>query len=130
MIFLSQLFAQSAIALGKQKQLAVIYFSGMVFNVVLNFILIPHFSYIGASVATFITESVVVVFAILYLIRIINIKINFKELQYIILSCIALILFLYLTNFNLALTIGISIIIYIGILLLTGEIKRLKFTEV
>ncbi len=130
MIFLSQLFAQSAIALGKQKQLAIIYFLGMIFNVVANFILIPYFSYIGASVTTLVTESFIATLTILYLIRIINIKINFKELRYIILSSVALILFLYLTSFNLFLTIGISIIIYIGILLLTGEIKHLKFTEV
>ena len=130
MIFLSQLFTQSAIALGKQKQLAIIYFLGMIFNVVANFILIPYFSYIGASVTTLVTESFIATLTILYLIRIINIKINFKELRYIILSSVALILFLYLTSFNLFLTIGISIIIYIGILLLTGEIKHLKFTEV
>ncbi|MEK9147472.1 MAG: polysaccharide biosynthesis C-terminal domain-containing protein, partial [Patescibacteria group bacterium] len=126
MIFLGQLFAQSAIALGKQKQLALIYFSGMVFNVIANLILIPYFSYIGASVTTFVTESIIVVLTILYLINIINIKTDFKELRYIALSSIALILFLYFTSFNLAVTIGISIIIYIGILWLTGELKKIK----
>lgn len=130
MIFLNQLFSQSAIALGKQKQLAIIYFSGMIFNVVANFMLIPNFSYIGASVTTFITEGIIAVMTILYLINIINIKIDFEKLRYIVIASIVLILFLYLTNFNLALTIGISIIIYGGILLLAGEIKHLKFVKI
>lgn len=58
-IFLGALFSNVIIALKKQKSLAYIYFFGAVFNVALNFIFIPQYSYFGAAATTLATEFLV-----------------------------------------------------------------------
>lgn len=47
--------------LGKQKQYLMTVTSGAVINIILNFVLIPNYSYMGASIATLFSESVVFV---------------------------------------------------------------------
>ncbi len=47
--------------LGKQKQYLIAVTFGAVINIILNFVLIPNYSYMGASIATLFSESVVFV---------------------------------------------------------------------
>jgi O-antigen/teichoic acid export membrane protein len=49
----------SLISVGRHRRYPVIALVGLIANVVLNLILIPRFSYLGASVATLVTEAVV-----------------------------------------------------------------------
>jgi O-antigen/teichoic acid export membrane protein len=66
-IFLGSLFSNAIIALGRQKDLAYIYLCGAVFSVLINFIVIPRYSYYGAAFSTLMTELLVtalMVFAI------------------------------------------------------------------
>ena len=68
-IFLGALFSNIIIAANKQKQLAQIYFVGMIFNVITNFIFIPRYSYFGAAATTVVTELLVTVLMILVVYR-------------------------------------------------------------
>ncbi|AUB56464.1 polysaccharide biosynthesis protein [Methanobacterium sp. MZ-A1] len=55
-IFLTSLFGNIMNAINKQRLVTIVAASNAVFNVVLNLILIPKYSFIGASIATVLTE--------------------------------------------------------------------------
>lgn len=67
LIFLGTLFSNAIIALKKEKQLFKIYFWGAILNLVLNIILIPPLSYIGAAWSTLATEFLVTALMVIYL---------------------------------------------------------------
>lgn len=54
--FLSALFMWILIARGKYKSMFLLYTSGLIFNLILNFIYIPQYSFIAASWITVISE--------------------------------------------------------------------------
>ena len=57
--FLSALLMWILVTSGKYKTLLLIYTSGLIINLALNFILIPQFSFYGASVTTVISEYLI-----------------------------------------------------------------------
>lgn len=63
-IFIGNLFGYLIVSVGIQKKMVKVYFLGALLNVILNLALIPNFSYIGASIATLITEFLVAILAI------------------------------------------------------------------
>ena len=68
LVFLNNLNGKVLITLDLQKKGVIVYLSGAVLNIVLNFIFIPKYSYIGASLTTLVTEVIVTVwmFGILF----------------------------------------------------------------
>lgn len=68
MVFLNNLGGRALIALNLQRVGMWIYLSGAVLNIFANFLVIPRFSYIGASYATLMTETLVTgaMFLVLY----------------------------------------------------------------
>lgn len=65
--FLTSLLMLVMIALGKYKQLAIIYFLGLLANVVLNILWIPSLSFYAASWVTVVSEYVILVLQIIIL---------------------------------------------------------------
>ena len=57
--YLSALFLWLLITLGKQKQIPFIYAAGAIVNVVLNFILIPHYSFHASAIITWTSELLI-----------------------------------------------------------------------
>jgi len=49
----------TSVIIGKQNKLPLIYFAGMIINVLLNLIFIPKFSYIACAFVTIITEVII-----------------------------------------------------------------------
>jgi O-antigen/teichoic acid export membrane protein len=68
-IILNRLNNYVLVAMGLQKWIFYIISSGAVFNVIANILLIPQYSYIGASITTIITEGLVF-FAGIWMIRV------------------------------------------------------------
>ena len=68
MVFLNNLGGKALIALELQRAGMWIYISGAVLNIISNLIVIPRYSYIGASFTTLMTEIIVTIlmFSILY----------------------------------------------------------------
>lgn len=104
-------------ATNKQLTLTKITSICVIVNIVLNLILIPKFSYIGASIATVLTEIIIVgsVFGVSnkygYGIRI---KRIFSDLFKIILSSLIMAIFIfYLHNWNLIVLVFLSGLIYL-----------------
>jgi len=101
--------------------------STAVFNIVLNLILIPKFGYVGAAIATFITEIFLFVFYYLYISRYLY-AYNFMPIliKPVIASAVMAILIKY-TSFNLILTIILSAISYFIMIILLKTLEKDDF---
>ncbi len=125
-IFLGALFSNIIIAANQQKRLAQIYFVGMVFNVITNFIFIPKYSYFGAAVTTVVTELLVTGLMIYVIYKTINFlpsffKILFKALLASFLMVLVLYYFSYLNIFFLVL---IGVAVYLPAIYFIGGISK------
>lgn len=115
-------------ATNRQLILSKITGISVILNIILNLILIPRFSYIGACVATVLTE----IFLVTIIFRIssklgfgINIKRFIGDLVKIIFSSLIMgILIYYLINWNLIIVIILSIGVYLFILFLVKGIDN------
>ena len=124
-IFLGALFSNIIIAANKQKQLAQIYFVGMIFNIITNFIFIPRYSYFGAAATTVVTELLVTVLMIFVVYRSIkfipSFAILFKVSLASFLMAVVLHYFSYLNVFYLLILGGI---VYLSIIYFIGGVSR------
>lgn len=123
-MFVNHLLSSTYIASGNQKIMAKISAIAAILNVGLNLILIPYYSYTGASIATFFTEFIVMVYGIYWINKnIIHIGL-FKEVIYPLISVCIVSVFLIISKNYLPivpLTL-VSILIFAGILYITGWI--------
>lgn len=121
-IFFSNIFSSTAVAIHKQKKLV---WPNVIFalaNVVLNLILIPKLSYIGASIATVITEFLVllIIWQVVYK-YLPKLKINFKVFTKAFLATIVMGIVIYIMgNINMFIIIPVAVIVYFATLYLFG----------
>lgn len=124
--FIGASFVQLLQSINKQLILTKISFICLVFNVILNLILIPKYSYIGASVVTLITEIILVSYTIFISFRLgygIDIKKNTKIFFKVIGGALVMSAFLlYFSNVNLFLLVIMGIILYFTIIYLTKTV--------
>jgi len=114
-IFIGNIFGFLLISAGMQRLNLITDFIGSVLNISLNLYLISKFSFIGASVSTVLTQAVVLVIAMIFVNKFINIKISFRILKKIIFISILIyaeILFLEFFEINTYTTIIISSLTY------------------
>jgi O-antigen/teichoic acid export membrane protein len=107
------------ISADQQYKLAFCAAGGALLNISLNLFLIPQYSLIGASIATIITETYILLIY-LYLAHRSNLKIPLKTIFFKpIIACVGMGLFIYFfRGLNLFLLIGLSVVIYFGIFFL------------
>lgn len=74
--FVSNLFLWLLVTLGKQKYLIFIYGASMIFNVVVNIILIPRYSYIASAILTGVSEAIVLALTMGFGLYFLNIKLK------------------------------------------------------
>ena len=109
----------------REVTLTKIYAIAAVFNVVLNFFMIPHFSYNGAAITTVLSDVLIVglqIYVIYKLGQIPNKKLYYDVIK-IILGSAVLGISLYFLNLNMWVAIPVGIIIYLAI------IASLKFFD-
>jgi O-antigen/teichoic acid export membrane protein len=122
-LYLCALFV--LISINKQKQILITVICTALLNIGLNIILIPNYSYIGAAIATLITEAFLLI-VYLYLNHRYSypIQIN-KTILSPVIACIIMGMFIFLVgNINLGLLIAGSIIIYFSFLFLFKGISK------
>ncbi|MDR0912317.1 MAG: flippase [Methanobrevibacter sp.] len=87
-------------------------------NVVLNLILIPKYSYVGASLATIVTGCVLsILLAFLINKKLFKLEFSiFKDISKIIVSTIVLAIVLYFANLNIWIAIPVGIIVYFAMI--------------
>lgn len=128
--YLSFLFNYTVIALGKQAKLIWPNVVFVLFNVGLNLVLIPKFSYIGAALVTVLTEIIVVLLYWFVMHRYIDLKIRFSTLLKALVAGIILGLALYWLRFlSLWFLVPIGIFLYFAVLVgLRGISKEMLLT--
>lgn len=128
--FLSHLFGYTVISLGKQAKLIWPNLILVIFNIALNLILIPKFSYIGAAIVTVLTEILVICLYFLIMKKYLDIKIGLNILWKVAISGIVLALVLkYLGFLNLGILIPLGAVVYTISLFLTGGISKEMITK-
>ena len=109
---------QYLVNVGRQKQYIISLFSGAAINFIFNFILIPKFASVGAIIASFLGELVIVLIQMYYVRDNINLKEFFKQSKnYLIASLVMLTViplgrFLKVSILNTIIITGTSAIIY------------------
>jgi O-antigen/teichoic acid export membrane protein len=100
---------------------------GAIVNVGLNFLMIPKFSYIGASITTVATEFTVLLILI-YVLSKTEYKIRMslvKDVVRIVISILPIVILIkYLDNINLILLIILCIFVYCGTLYTTKALNK------
>ena len=121
-MFVNQLLSSTYIASGNQNVMAKISAFAALFNIGLNLILIPSYSYIGASIATLITEFLVMVYGMHWIDENIVHKNLYKEIIYPLIGvCIISAFMLISRNYaNIAPLSIVSILMFTAILYNTG----------
>lgn len=124
-IFTGHVFGTILNSINKQASHTKITIWGTIVNLVLNFILIPKFSYIGAGVATVITEMMVQTLLYYNICKYLS-KVEMKKMVLIpFISAIPMSLFiLYFKNSNLYALVFTSIIIYFTCLYIMKGITK------
>lgn len=104
----------------KERTVTKIYAIAAVFNIALNFVMIPHFSYNGAAVTTVLSDLLIVALQI-YVIHRIGNKPNkklYSDLMKIIIGSAVLGIALYFLNLNMWIAIPVGIVIYFAVVYL------------
>jgi len=128
LFFLYHCLGNVLMAVNRQNQMAFSVGICAVINVVLNLILIPRFSYIGAGIATIVTESVLLglyfYFVSKYLYRLPLHRIILKA----IIACAVMAVFVYFCrSFTLAVLIVLAAVIYFAMLYLIRGFSQEDF---
>ena len=113
-------------SIDKEKTVTKIYLIAAIFNVILNLILIPAFSYEGAAVATVLSE-VLITFLTLYYIFKTDYKPDLgllKNVMKLIVCGIILAIVFYMLNISMWLAIPVGFVVYVISLLLTKTIDE------
>ena len=111
-------------SIGKEFSVTKIYIMAAIFNVALNYLLIPKYTYIGASVATVLSE-ILILGLMMYAISKTDYKPDVSLLKTVIklvISGMILGIVLYYINVSLWLAIPIGLVVYVFALFITHSI--------
>lgn len=124
-IFLYHLLGAVILAIDKEKYTIPMWGICATTNVILNLILIPRFSYVGASITKLLSETILFIqffyFVSKCLYRIPLRKVLYKPL---IASLLMGLFIFYFKEMNFAILIGLAIFIYISILFITRTFSK------
>ena len=121
LIFTRSPFERLLESTNRQLSITKIFIIGVIFNVILNLIFIPKYSYIGAGVITVLTDALVLSLLI-FITRdfkiLVSKKIHINILKILIASLIMGVILKYLSNLNVFILIILGTIIYSILLVL------------
>ena len=124
-IFFGALFSNIIIAANKQKRLAQIYFVGMVFNIVTNFIFIPQYSYFGAAATTVATELLVTSLMVIVIYKSLKYLPSFAIIFKAVLASIVMAFILYyFRNLSIFILVFLGGIVYLLIVYFIGGVSK------
>jgi O-antigen/teichoic acid export membrane protein len=113
LIFSYMCFAFILVSIDKQNQMAVIAGCAAFINVILNLFLIPSFSYVGAAIATIVTETILITLYFILISRSFYKLPISKILIRPLIACSIMGFFIcYFININLILLILLAVLIY------------------
>jgi len=124
-IFLTYMFGTMLASVNKQFLALKINFLCMMLNIVINLMLIPRYSYVGASIATVITTLLSFILSFRFLSKFIyKIQVHKYILKPIMASTIMGLFIFSFTGMNIILLVCYSIVIYFGVLILLKTFSK------
>lgn len=120
--FFSIFFAGFLIAWNRQRDLTLLQGVALLLNIAVNAVLIPFYGYIGASVSTVLSRSLIFIVCFIWVLRRIH-RVEIRPLFQGILATLVMALFLAFWEGDLFLTVVLSGMIYGGVLWLMGGIR-------
>jgi O-antigen/teichoic acid export membrane protein len=127
-LFPGNLFAHILASSNRHKMLALVNLVGVIVNILLNLILIPRYSYIGAGIATIVTEVILCFLLYTVVSRFIKTGI-LKIVSSLLPGLIAMVLIIYMAkNFPLIPVVILALVIFLSSAYLTGGIKKEDFS--
>lgn len=126
---------QTLIAFKDSTKVMNLYVIGAIVNILLNLILIPHYSLNGAAIATTLSFFIMTIISFVYMYKKIKINIPFKEILIVLITSVIIPLFakitpLILPNINIYITTIIGTIIGIILCLVIYASKFINIKEV
>lgn len=107
------------VSMDKQNQMAIVAGGCALLNIILNLILIPHFSYIGAGVATIVTETILFGLYFYLVSKYVSILPLHKIIAKPLIACFTMALFIHFCSaINLAALIIAAAVLYFVVLYL------------
>jgi len=131
--FLNVLFAFILIAVNKQKKLLYINAACVLFNIISNIIVIPHWGFRGAAITSVLSELFILIANYIYAKRYLDFEIQLGKLVKILFSTLIMGVFIYfmqpltyslMENWNLLILIPLAGIIYGLMLFITKTIDK------
>lgn len=121
-IFVNSINMRVLYATDKQKEATIVAVMSMILNILFNFLLIPQYSYIGASVATILVEIINVSIYFWIVFKLLSLKMDIRKLlpKPLLASATMGFLIFYLRSLNPAVLIIIGIIVYSALLFVLG----------
>ena len=129
-IFIGNLFANTVVAIGKQKKMLWVYVVVAIISLGLYLYFIPKYSYWAASILTVVSETIVMCLGIYIVLANTRARINLKGILKIIISSAVMGLFLHLAKLPLILAIPAGAIVYGSMLILTKAITIQTMKEI
>jgi len=128
LIFLTYMFGTVIASMNKQVVALKINVLCMLLNIGLNFVLIPDYNFIGASIATVVTYVLSFILC-LYFISMHLCRIQLQDFisKTVIANLVMGLFILSFINLNLLLLVPLSIILYFGVLFLLGVINKTDY---
>ncbi len=112
-VFIGTFYGHIIVALNKQREMIWAYASTAFISLIFYFIFIPKYSYFGAAWSTVLAETLIAIICFWMVTKTTKIKPNFHIMPKILLSSAVMAIFLYFfKNYNLFLTLILSITIY------------------
>ena len=131
LVFLNNLGGKALIALELQKAGMWVYISGAVLNILANLLVIPRYSYIGASFTTLMTEVVVTILMFLILYQKTGFTAEMKRVYKSILAGLIMTLVIYkFKEFNILVPLFLVSVAYFLALYFVGGFTRKNIEEI
>lgn len=128
-LFTSHAFGYILVAAGHQKRLIAPYIFFTLFNVAVNFMVIPRFSYIGAAAATVATEIIVIGVTAYLVKRHLGLIPSFKRVRKIMLASLAMGAVVYFFKDNIASAAATGALTYLLVLYFLRGVSRDDITR-
>jgi len=125
-IFVNSINMRVLYATDKQRQASVVAFISMALNIFFNFLLIPTYSYIGASLATILVEVINVSIYFWLVFKLLDLKVRISRIlpKPLLASLVMGLAIYYLRFFNLAVLIAVGVILYPALLFIFGTFDK------
>ena len=120
--FFSVFFAGFLMAWNRQRDLTLLQAGALILNVVVNLILIPRYGHVGAAAATMLSRGIIFIVCFLWVFKRLRLT-ELRPLGLCLISTAVMAAFLAYVKIGLFFSIGLSILIFGGVLYLMGGIR-------